>query len=119
MDIKHRIYSLCKELGLSVRQFEIKCGLSNGYIGNIVNTITVPKLEKIMTAYPNVNRNWLVYGEGSMFREDNGQVNDDSANYVNTESGARHDDSSMMAIIVSQQNTIERLTKIIDNMMSK
>lgn len=118
MEFSDRIKLICKELGISVRDFEQKCGLSNGYVNNIKKGISLTKLDVILNCYPDINRDWLVYEEGSMFKTAN-EFNDDPARYEKAESDERCDDNSMMAIIVSQQNTIERLTKIIDTMMAR
>ena len=48
---------------------EKDCGLSNGLIGNALktrSTIGSDKLEKILTAYPDLSAEWLLRGTGSM-----------------------------------------------------
>lgn len=45
------------------------CGLSNGYFKNTKGKISVEKLEKILNAFPDVNREWLISGTGDMYNK--------------------------------------------------
>lgn len=65
--VKNRLLLFIKELQLSQKAFEVKCGLSNGYINNISKGIGAAKLQKILCEYPNLNQTWLLTGEGEMF----------------------------------------------------
>ncbi|MGL4519557.1 MAG: S24 family peptidase [Phocaeicola sp.] len=53
---------------LSVRSFESKCSLSNGFVNSTGDSIRKASLEKISTRYPDLNTNWLITGEGSMLK---------------------------------------------------
>lgn len=64
MAIKERINQFIKLKGLSVLNFEKQCGLSNGFVRKIVNTITVDKMLNILSAFPDLNINWLLTGNG-------------------------------------------------------
>lgn len=64
MAIKERINEFIKLKGLSVLNFEKQCGLSNGFVRKIVNTITVDKMLNILSAFPDLNINWLLTGNG-------------------------------------------------------
>lgn len=68
--MKERILALISYLGISNREFEIKCGMCNGYINSMRKGLGLPKIENVLKAYPNVNREWLVHGEGTMLRLD-------------------------------------------------
>jgi len=66
-----RILFLIKSMGMSVRQFDISIGASNGYTLRMnKNRASVGSdvLEKIVEKYPKVNLNWLVTGRGTMFQ---------------------------------------------------
>ena len=69
MPIKDRIIEFCKRKGLSVRQFEIQCNMSNGYVSSMRKGFGAEKLENVLKAFPDLNRDWLVYGEGEMLRK--------------------------------------------------
>lgn len=66
--MKERILQIIECLNVSVREFEIKCGLSNGYVKAMRKSLGVEKLENVLKAYPQINREWLLYGEGTMLR---------------------------------------------------
>ena len=68
MSIKERIYRLCSEQGLTIAKFEKECGFSNGYVSSIRKNIGIEKLDKILKIFPNINRDWLIYGTGEMLR---------------------------------------------------
>lgn len=69
--VKDRIIQFIKHLGISIRQFEINCGLSNGMVNNIGDNIRSSSLDKISKTYPILNINWLKIGEGNMLRGHN------------------------------------------------
>lgn len=66
--MKERLLLLIENLAISRAAFERTCGLSNGYVNNIKGNIGAKALESILRAYPAVNREWLLYGEGEMLR---------------------------------------------------
>lgn len=64
--IKERLKLFLAKKGLSQKKFEVACGLSNGYVNNIVKTISVDTLQKIIGTFPELNKDWLLTGQGSM-----------------------------------------------------
>lgn len=66
MQLKDRLKLFLKEKGISQRKFELAIGKSNGYVNNIVKTIGADVLNSIKSAYPDLNINWLLSGEGQM-----------------------------------------------------
>lgn len=68
--IKERLISFIDILGISIRQFERECGLSNGYVKNIRQSIQPDKLNIIAEKFSTLNKSWLMTGEGTMLRTD-------------------------------------------------
>lgn len=68
--VKERINEFIKFKKISSRGFESRCGLSNGYLRQLRNSPTVDKMEMILSAFPEINREWLVSGEGDMLIRD-------------------------------------------------
>ena len=66
MSIKERIFKYIDAKGLSKAEFERKSNLSNGYLNNFKGQPSASKLEYILSAFPDLNRNWLLTGEGEM-----------------------------------------------------
>ena len=52
--------------GITIAEFERISGLGNGYVRKIRNTVGRRKLEDILSAFPDLNRVWLLTGEGDM-----------------------------------------------------
>ena len=67
---KQRIIQFIQKNGLTVREFERNCGLSNGYIKQLRHTPSQEKLRQIIQAYPQLNRVWLLTGEGEMLNKE-------------------------------------------------
>lgn len=66
MSVKQRLIEFAKSQEKSVRAFEIKSGLTIGYINSIRVSIQPDKLKCIASHYPNLNAEWLFTGEGEM-----------------------------------------------------
>lgn len=64
--VKERLLSFIKYKGMSNLAFEKQCGLSNGYLRNFKGNLGNDKLANILTAFPELSKEWLLYGEGSM-----------------------------------------------------
>jgi transcriptional regulator with XRE-family HTH domain len=66
MTTKERTLRFIAYKGLSVKKFEEMCGLSNGYINSMKSGYGNAKLSQVLRTFPELNRDWLVYGEGEM-----------------------------------------------------
>ena len=66
--IKQRLISFIEYKNIPVRKFEILCKLSNGYIRSLRNAPSVDKLSHILETFPDLNRIWLLTGEGEMLK---------------------------------------------------
>ena len=69
--VKERLLLVVDTLNLTNQKFEIECNLSNGYIANMRKGIGGTALERISNRYPNINKTWLLLGEGEMFNNIN------------------------------------------------
>ena len=69
MTTQDRIREYCKLKEISIHQFEIQAGLSNGYVSSMRKGIGINKLENVLNAFPDINRDWLLYGEGEMLKK--------------------------------------------------
>ncbi len=81
MDIKERIIFYAKFRKLPISKFEQQSGMSNGYVKNFKGNLSAVKLEGILKAFPDLNKDWLLTGEGEMLNvplqsgHDNNQQN--------------------------------------------
>jgi hypothetical protein len=74
MTVKQRLIIFAKSQEKSVRAFEIKCGLTVGYINAIRISISPDKIQSIVSYYPELNIDWLLTGQGEMLKSDNYKV---------------------------------------------
>lgn len=71
--VKQRLIEFIKSKDLSQRRFETIVGLSNGYVNNISSGIGAAKFAEISKHFPDLNRDWLLTGEGEMLITDNAE----------------------------------------------
>jgi len=64
--MKERLIEFLKYLGIGQNKFAESVGLSRGYVNNIGDNITMKSVNKIVQVYPELNKNWLLTGEGEM-----------------------------------------------------
>lgn len=68
--VKERLVRFIKFKKLNIKKFEEAIDVSNGYISSIRKGIGGEILHRIIEQFPELNRDWLLYGEGSMLKED-------------------------------------------------
>ncbi len=68
MDIKDRISEYCKHKNIAISRFEKSAGLSNGYFNQVKKRPSEDKIRGILEAFPDLNTDWLLTGEGSMLK---------------------------------------------------
>ena len=81
MDIKERIKQFAESKGIPVYKFEQEAGLSNGYVNSIRKGIGNEKLLLILRAFPEIRRDWLLFGEGEMLSTDNAAPVEETAEH--------------------------------------
>lgn len=64
--IKERTLAFIKFKGITMKEFEAKCNLSTGYVTSMRKGYGPEKLSNVLSAYPELNRDWLLYDEGEM-----------------------------------------------------
>ncbi|MBP1639848.1 MAG: hypothetical protein H6Q17_1431 [Bacteroidetes bacterium] len=70
MTVKDRLIKYIRLKDIPTSQFERMCGMSNGYINSIRKTLGIEKLDNVLKTFPDLNREWLLTGEGSMLRKE-------------------------------------------------
>lgn len=64
--IKQRLISFIKFKGLTQRSFSRMIGLPETFISSMRNSTSADKLNKIFVQFPELNKTWLLTGEGDM-----------------------------------------------------
>ena len=67
--VKERTIKFIKHKGIKMKTFEERCGLSTGYVTSMRSGFGSEKLKNVLSAFPELNRDWLLYGEGEMLNE--------------------------------------------------
>ena len=67
--VKERLTKFIDFNGISVREFERRANLSNGYIKSLRKSPTIDKMQSIIHAFPELNQDWLLTGEGEMLKQ--------------------------------------------------
>lgn len=64
--VKERLQTYLKSKRIPVLEFTRRLGVSPGYVGAMRKSFPEEKVMKICELYPDLNRDWLLYGEGEM-----------------------------------------------------
>lgn len=73
--VKKRMKHFLSYIGVSEGSFESMCGLGNGWVSNIGDSIRTSTQNKILNIYPDLNMFWLLTGEGVMLKSENLESN--------------------------------------------
>lgn len=72
--VKERLIEFIEYKNIAKRAFEEAVGLSNGYLNQLRNSPGVDKISAILETYPEINKVWLLTGEGEMLKTSPGGV---------------------------------------------
>ena len=116
MNIKERLIHFAQSQNIPISRLERLSGLSNGYIKNTNGNPTVPKLEGVLRAFPNLSREWLINGTGPMLLSEPASSNTeqreaDDIIYTTLDGHqlTARDIESMQQEIVSQKDELYRM----------
>jgi hypothetical protein len=114
--IKDRLKIYIKYLGIGQSKFEKQCNLSNGYINNSKGNFGASKLEYILKSYPELNREWLLYGEGEMLKSSVSIENGDGSTQIigdGNHVGAHSTIDIALQEITAQRKLVEKAHELI------
>lgn len=66
--VKERLQEFLKEERITASEFARKMELSPTYIASMRKSMPEEKVERLMRLFPQLNRDWLLYGEGEMYK---------------------------------------------------
>lgn len=108
MIVKDRLKLFIASKGLTNQRFESEVGLSNGYVANMRKGVGNDALERISNKFPELNKSWLLTGEGNMLKEQSV-----STNYENT--NQQQNDMTIQELL----EAIKRRDQQMDEMLSQ
>ena len=82
--VKDRLLQFLQKEKISNSEFSRRMGLSPAYVGAMRKSMPEEKVTRLMELYPRLNRDWLLYGEGEMYRQPAGEcaAEDDLSGYA-------------------------------------
>ena len=105
--------------GLSVAEFERLCGLSNGYVRKVKDSLGKRGLSDILRKFPDLNSDWLLTGKGDMLipsvvqnNQNGDNINGHSVNVTKNES------EKFLEIIRMQSEQISKGQEQIDRLLT-
>lgn len=104
--VKQRLMEFAEFRNLSISKFESLCGLGNGYVGKLKSEPGSRKLEDILKTFPELNRAWLLFGEGEMLKTTPTISGDITVN-GNGNTNIGHGQRNVPAIIEVKENGVE------------
>ena len=78
--VKERLIRYLEEQHISKAEFGRSIGVSSAYVTSIRKSIDKDKLKSIALNYPNLNIDWLLFGEGEMLKSSQTAIKDYSNN---------------------------------------
>lgn len=68
--VKERLQIFLRQRGITKSEFSRIMGLSPAYVGSMRKSMPAEKVKKLLEHFPDLNREWLLYGEGEMCNSD-------------------------------------------------
>lgn len=118
--IKERLLLFIKSQKLGKSQFENLCGFSHGWLNRIQKTLMPDKLETICLHFPDLNKSWLMTGEGSMLRTVNATASteeEEIAMKTDMYKAVVEDNRRLREENEELKKRIERLEKMVDRLL--
>ncbi|MBN2787399.1 MAG: helix-turn-helix transcriptional regulator [Paludibacteraceae bacterium] len=109
--IKDRLKEFLEHLGMGQNKFEAHVGIANGYIASKSITMSSDILEKIKAKYPELDIDWLITGDGEMLIKESTTQELYISDSLIIPAPAIDIMRQQSETILSQQRTIEKLTK--------
>lgn len=66
--VKERLLEFLKAERITKAEFARKMGVSEAYVSTMRKSLPEARVIRLTELYPSLNRNWLLYGEGEMYK---------------------------------------------------
>lgn len=81
--IKSRLIQFLRFKGMSHSELSRRLGVSPTYVGAMRKSLPEDKVKRLCEIFPDLNRDWLIYGEGDMLKnEEDGKLESDRRGYL-------------------------------------
>lgn len=120
--IRERLIRFIKYKNITQKKFEQIVGASNGYVNNIKMGIGTNKLEKILLQFPELNKTWLLTGEGEMLlpQKESTTITDNSTSVAGNSNQVNATSTLDKALdeIAAQRRLVEKAQEQIDRLIT-
>lgn len=110
----------CKATGIRPSHIEQKCGFSHGYINSLKDRPSTERAERILAAYPQLSRVWLLSGEGAMLNDGATVIGDNNITANNVNGNNEQNGGKVIDVLAAQldekDRQINKLLNIIENL---
>ena len=126
---KERLSAFINASGLSVRAFERELGVATGTVRKINDVLSANMWDKISSKFPQLNRDWLMFGTGEMLNSNvqvsvgdpsngDGSMQNVSGSYnsVGLPQKKFEHEQDWFALVAEKDRQINRLLTIIEKM---
>lgn len=124
MTIRDRLQQFIAFSGLTNKSFENKCGLGNGFVSKVGDSIRKEKLELISKSFPELNIDWIINEKGEMLKPNQtvGDICNSNVSGVNVNGQEIHINpnayETLLKIVESNQKSIEKFQEQIDRLIA-
>lgn len=122
MTIKDRVSEYCKKKNIAISRFESLSGLSNGYFNQVKKRPSLDKIESMVRAFPDLNPDWILTGEGEMMKpiKSVGSINSSDVTGVNENDIHINPNAydTLLQIVETNQRATEKFQEQIDRLIS-
>lgn len=120
MNVNERIRKFAAHKGLTIAEFERMCGLSNGYVLKVKDSLGKRGLSDILRNFPDLNKDWLLTGEGEMLNSVPGitQHQNGGSNNSQTVTVGQSDVGRFLDEIAAQRRMTEKAQEQIDRLLT-
>ena len=118
--MKERLQEFIFLKRITVQAFEAKVGLSNGAVGKMGENTRRSTLNKIVSAFPELNINWLLTGEGEMLNHSHSITQHQNGGSGNSQSVTlgHYDVSRFLDELSAQRRITEKAQEQIDRLIT-
>lgn len=114
MCVRMRLQEFISSKGINISDFERLCGLSNGYVHKIKNSVGKRGLTDIQRVFPELNTDWLLTGKGEMLNPPISQSVTGSHNTAVAGNGNQVNTSTLIEELAAQRRLTEKVQMQLD-----
>lgn len=124
MTVKDRLQKFIAYSNLSNKAFENKCGLGNGFVSKVGDSIRREKLELISNSFPELNIDWIINEKGEMLKPNQtiGDISNSNVSGVNVSGHEIHINpnayDTLIKIVEANQKSTEKFQEQIDRLIT-